>query len=233
MDDILMAVTVLPGLAFVYYIYQLDKKEKEPTDLLVKLLGLGALSCIPVVIFELLAEKMILEEFLYPGTVEYAFVEAFLGVALIEEFAKLYVLKKFTWTHPAFTHHFDAIVYAVCVSMGFAILENIFYVLDGGFTIAFSRAVTSIPGHGVFGIFMGIYYGYAKEQLHRMQRQQKDENLRIALIMPTLLHGFYDFCILTEDETMMGIFLIFIIVLYVIAFIKVREMSKQDHQIYY
>lgn len=233
MDDFLLALTILPGLAFVYYIYTLDKIEKEPMDLLVKLLGFGALSCIPIVIFELAFEKVILQPYFMPGSLEYIFIEAFIGVAAIEEFAKYYVLKKITWTHPAFNYHFDAILYAVCVSMGFALLENFMYVLDGGVSTALSRAVISIPGHGVFGIFMGIYYGNAKEHLHCMRRQQKDHSLRMALLVPTLMHGFYDFCIMTDDDFMMAIFFGFIAVLYFVAYQKVKRMSKEDHRIYY
>lgn len=233
MDNLLLAATVLPGLAFMYYIYSLDKIEKEPTDLLVKLVSLGAVACVPCVIIELVAEHFVLKEIFYPDTLEYIFVEAFFGVALVEEFCKFYVLKKFTWTNPHFNYHFDAILYAVCVSMGFAIFENIFYVLDGGMEVALSRAITSIPGHGVFGIFMGIYYGNAKEYLHRMQRQLKDKSLRIAVIVPTIMHGFYDFFILTDDEDMMAIWLGFIVVLYFFAYLKVKEMSQGDHRIYY
>ncbi|MCR5176048.1 MAG: PrsW family intramembrane metalloprotease [Anaerovibrio sp.] len=232
MDDLLIAMTVLPGLAFLYYIYTLDKFEKEPTDLLMKLVGFGALCCIPAVVLELLAGN-ILDAVLDQGTMEYAFVEAFLGVAIIEEGCKLFALKKTTWTHPAFNYRFDGIVYAVCVSMGFAILENFFYVFEGGLAIAVSRAITSIPGHGVFAIFMGIYYGNAKEYLHRMNRPVKDRSLRMALIIPTLMHGFYDFCILTEDEFMLGVFVIFILVLYYFAYREVKRMSKDDHRIYY
>ena len=232
MDDLLLAATVLPGIAFMYYIYTLDRIEKEPVDFLIKLVGIGAISCIPAIIIELAADGL-LGLFFYPATPAYVFAEAFFGVAVIEELCKYYVLKRYTWTHPGFNYHFDAILYAVCVSMGFALLENFFYVLEGGMTIALSRAVTSIPGHGVFGIFMGIYYGDAKEHLHCMRRRLKDSSLRMAIFVPTVLHGLYDFFILTDDETMIFCWLIFIVVLYVVAYKKVKKMSREDHQIYY
>ena len=232
MYDLLVNLAIVPGLAFLYYIYTLDKIEKEPPELLMKLVGFGAICCFPAVLLEFIAGG-ILDQFLYSGTVEYAFFEALLGVALMEEGCKLFVLKKLTWTHPKFNYRFDAILYAVCVSMGFAILENIMYVLDGGIETAVGRAFTSIPGHGVFAIFMGIYYGQAKEYLHRMDRKVKDRSLKLALFIPTVLHGFYDFCLLTEDDMMVVVFFIFILALYAHAFFKVKKMSREDHRIYY
>ncbi|WP_051533475.1 PrsW family intramembrane metalloprotease [Anaerovibrio sp. RM50] len=232
MEETLVNLAIVPGLAFLYYIYTLDKIEKEPPALLWKLVAFGALCCFPAVFLEMVA-GYILDKLLYPGTVEYIFFEALLGVALMEEGCKLFVLKKVTWTHPSFNYRFDAILYAVCVSMGFAIFENILYVLDGGIGTAIGRAFTSIPGHGVFAIFMGIYYGQAKEYLHRMDRKVKDRSLKLALFIPTVLHGFYDFCLLTEDDMMVGVFIIFILILYAHAFFKVRKMSREDHRIYY
>ncbi|ORT99851.1 hypothetical protein D081_1432 [Anaerovibrio sp. JC8] len=217
MDDTLLNLAIVPGLGFLYYIYTLDKIEKEPPELLIKLFLFGAICCFPAVVAEVAAGG-ILTAMLEEGSVEYVFLEAFLGVALMEEGCKLFALKRLTWTNPHFNYRFDAIVYAVCVSMGFAVLENIFYVLDGGLETAVGRAFTSIPGHGIFGIFMGIYYGQAKEYLHRMNRTVKDRSLKLALIVPTLLHGFYDFCLLTEDDVMIGVFLVFLVGLYIHAF---------------
>lgn len=156
MDDLLLTLAVLPGFLLIRFVYQLDSIEKEPTELLTKLVFVGAAACVPAIVLELIAEGLL--DFFFPmESIIYYFFEAFLGIALIEELCKLYVLKKYTWTHPAFNFRFDAIVYAVCVSMGFAILENIFYCMEGGIDTAFARAITSIPGHGVFGVFMGIF----------------------------------------------------------------------------
>jgi len=232
MNDIVMNLAIVPGLGFLYYIYTLDKIEKEPPELLTKLFLYGAICCLPAIFLELVAGGAINSLF-QEGTVEHAFVEALFGVAIMEEGCKLFVLKRLTWTHPNFNYRFDAILYAVCVSMGFAVLENIMYVMDGGLEVAVGRAFTSIPGHGVFGIFMGIYYGQAKEYLHRMNRAVKDRSLKLALFIPTVLHGFYDFCLLTEEDMMVGVFLIFIFGLYAHAFVKVRRMSREDHRIYY
>ena len=78
----------------------------------------------------------------------------FILVGLVEEGSKWIILKSFTWKNKEFNYIYDAIVYAVFVSLGFAALENIIYVLNGGITTAITRTIFSIPGHTFFGVFM-------------------------------------------------------------------------------
>ena len=86
----------------------------------------------------------------------------FIVVALSEEGFKYLLLKKRTWYSGEFNCQFDGIVYAVFVALGFALWENISYVLMYGLGTAAVRAVTAVPGHACFGVFMGAFYGLAK-----------------------------------------------------------------------
>jgi RsiW-degrading membrane proteinase PrsW (M82 family) len=83
----------------------------------------------------------------------------------------------------------DGIVYAVCVSLGFAGLENILYVaLDENWaSVAITRAIFAVPGHFCFGVMMGYFYSLAKfEPQHRIRYSA------LALIVPIVAHGVYD-----------------------------------------
>jgi RsiW-degrading membrane proteinase PrsW (M82 family) len=63
--------------------------------------------------------------------------------------------------NPYFDEHFDGIVYAVCVGMGFAGLENIMYVfqnMDDWMSVSVARAIFSVPGHFFFAVSMGYFY---------------------------------------------------------------------------
>jgi len=73
------------------------------------------------------------------------------------------------------------------VSMGFAFVENIFYVLEGGITVALLRAFTAVPAHATFGIIMGYFIGKAK-----FDNKPFKWNL-IGLSVAILFHGAYDF----------------------------------------
>ncbi len=70
----------------------------------------------------------------------------FVVVALSEEGFKYLLLKKRTWYSSEFNCQFDGVVYAVFVALGFALWENISYVLMYGLGTAAIRAVTAVPG---------------------------------------------------------------------------------------
>ena len=55
---------------------------------------------------------------------------AFFVVGLGEELCKYIVLVLYALRKPSFNEPFDGIVYAVMISLGFAALENVFYVQD-------------------------------------------------------------------------------------------------------
>ncbi len=89
--------------------------------------------------------------------------------------------------HSAFDEPMDGLVYGVAASLGFATLENVLYVAQGGLGVAMLRAVTSIPAHATFGAIMGYYVGQA-----HFRRGRSRALLLKALLIPTLLHGVYD-----------------------------------------
>ena len=226
---LLLAVAILPGLYLLRMVYNLDKIEKEPLDLLRKLFFGGVIALFPVIFCENLAGSIISMLFT-PKTTLYNAVEFFLGVALVEEGFKYYFLKKYTWKHPAFDYRFDAVVYAVCVSMGFAVIENIFYVLEHGLEVGIMRAFTSIPGHGMFAIYMGLYYGLAKLYEKRGYWNRVQGELRKALWVPVLLHGFYDFC-LADDAEMVGVFFLFISIMYYRTYSNLKKFAREDERL--
>lgn len=224
---ILLTAALVPPLFLLVQIYRMDKVEKEPKSLIVKLVFFGVLTTIPAALLESVAEG-ILPGILTPKTVSYILVDNFLCVALVEELVKYMALKGVSWNHPAFNYTFDGIVYAVSVSIGFAAAENILYVQGGGLGTAAVRAVTSIPGHCIFAIYMGIAYSLAKYYETRGDLKLRQKYLNHAILIPMLLHGFYDFCASMDSGTWTMIFLVFVIVLDVVAYRKVREMERED-----
>ena len=160
--NLLVLIALLPAAALAVYIYRKDAIEQEPLRLLLKLAGFGALSCVPAALAELVLSNLIKLAGIPLDSYLGSFLEAFFVAALCEELVKFFFLNRQTWKHPAFDYQFDAIVYAVTLSLGFAALENVEYVLQYGLGTGLLRAVTSVPGHAIFGVFMGYFYGYAK-----------------------------------------------------------------------
>lgn len=223
----LALLAVLPAIVLLVVIYRADNIEKEPFSLMAKVFGLGALTTISAMILEEIG-LFILSFFFYTPNALYTFFEMFCVVALAEEAGKYFVLKKATWKNKEFNFSFDGIVYSVCASLGFATLENILYVFQGGFSTAVMRAITAVPGHCIFGIFMGIYYGIAKGCELRGDENGKKLNLKKALLVPIFLHGFYDFSCSLEYDGMFLVFILLEIFMTVNAIKMVKKMSKED-----
>ena len=183
---VLLLSALAPVAAVIIFIYVKDKYEKESKRLLFTAFALGGI--ISIIITTIL--YMFFDLFL-PLPDNYSiwqqFVKAFFVVALIEEFSKYIMVRAFLQPRKAFNEPFDGIIYAVMVSMGFAAVENIMYVVQGGIDVAVLRAFTAIPAHATFGVLMGYYMGKAKFSKNRIQL-----NL-IGLSLAILFHGAYDF----------------------------------------
>ncbi len=227
----LLIIAVLPAIVLMFVIYKCDRIEKEPIGLILAVAALGIVSCIPTIICELVAD-IGLQLFFEPGGVIYNFLHAFFGVALIEEFWKLFMVRIFIWNRKAFNYRFDAIVYCVASSLGFALLENILYVFQNGFGTGIMRAIISVPGHCTFAIFMGYFLGNAK--LHEVKGNIGKSWLWLffSLLFPTLQHGFFDFCLFMQNGWLVLVFLMFIFVCDIVAIIRIARSEKQDVPFY-
>ncbi len=228
-NAILIFLAIVPTIVLFSYIYYKDKVEKEPIGLLIGLFFLGVLTVVGAAIGEsLFIEILGFKDKLSVGE---NFVQYFLVVALWEEGFKFLVLRTVTWNNKNFDYTFDAIVYAVIISLGFATLENIMYVLKiGTYQVALMRALLSVPGHTIDAVFMGLFFGKAKYCQYVGDKSGKTKNMLLSFFVPMLIHGTYDFSIslLNAFEGAIAIFLGFVVVTTVLAIINVRKCSKQS-----
>jgi protease PrsW len=170
----------------IIYIYIKDKYEKESKIILAYTFALGAIVSVLITTILYLFFDLFLpipDDF----SIWQQFIKAFFIVALIEEFSKYVIVRYYNQPKKGFNEPFDGIIYAVMVSMGFAAVENIMYVFQGGLEVALLRAFTAIPAHAAFGVLMGYYIGKAKFSTHKTKW-----NL-IGLSTAILFHGTYDF----------------------------------------
>lgn len=226
---VLLLAALIPPIFLLVKVYKLDRIEPEPRGLVLKLFLLGALSTIPAGWLEAVLEANVIKPIFGSGPrlVENFFM-FFCVVAVVEEGLKNICLKKGSWNHPAFDYQFDAIVYSVAVTLGFAAAENIGYVMSYGLGNALVRAVTSIPGHCIFGIFMGHYYGLAKRAENRGRRGLRGTYRFLSFFIPVLLHGFYDFTAVAQSGLLAFLFLVYILVMDILAFRAVNRYARED-----
>lgn len=188
---ILIAIAVAPGLAIAIYVYWQDKFEREPGKLMIKAFLLGIVSVVPAILLERYWSSLgFAPTSIFRETAFFAFVV----VGLSEELSKFALLRYFLYKKKAFNEPFDGITYAVMVSMGFATLENVLYVIDGGFKVAILRAMFAVPAHATFGVIMGYFVGLA-----RFRTSHGTSFLIMGLVGATFFHGLYNLSLLQTN----------------------------------
>lgn len=224
---IVLLAAIAPVLIALWYIFRKDKINPEPTKWLVKALWFGVLSALLSFAFSTPASflfDMEVDAETYPSIFD-AFADAFLLAAIPEELAKFIMLWLLLRKNPFFDEKFDGIVYAVCIGMGFAGIENVMYLFGGlddnswiGTGIA--RALFSIPGHFLFAVLMGYYYS-----LNHFHISRSIKTKAMILAAPIFAHGVFD-GILFSMQVNEGLAVICMIA-FLFFFNKLRKKGKE------
>ena len=119
-------------------------------------------------------------------------------------------------------------MYAVCISLGFAFIENIMYINNFGIGVAISRAIFSIPAHASFGIIMGYYLGVSKLCKDNMNNSYSALTRYSAFFIPFIFHGFYDYLLNFNTESIYIIFLVYVIIMYAFVIFLLFRLNKVD-----
>ena len=227
---ILIAAAVLPAVFLMVRVWRADRLEKESPRLMWQLVKGGILSALLALVEERIG-SWILDAAVPKETVLYNVLLYFVVVAVAEESSKYLFLKRNSWRSPEFTSQYDGVIYAVFTSLGFALWENISYVLHFGFGTALVRAVTAIPGHACFGVFMGVFYGFARKYENFGAPLASRICRLLSLCFPVLLHGAYDYIASTQQTAGGWYFFGFVAVLFIVSYLLVGKVSKKDRHI--
>jgi RsiW-degrading membrane proteinase PrsW (M82 family) len=222
----LLLVTILPSILIILFFVNSDKF-KEPKSEIIKVFIFGILITIPAYIL-----NTFLGDFWYNNTkVSQNLISSFLTAAPVEEGLKLSILYYFVYKMKDFNEPLDGIVYGVTASLGFATLENIYYVYlladhfqTTSMALAVVRSFSAVPAHAVFGIFMGYFfmkYSFIK----------KGDNLFFAFIVPFVLHGCYNLFIASNFFVSLSL----VIIAWIVAlrlFSRLKKTQKRKRKEY-
>ena len=222
---------LVPCVVLLWYINKKDSIEKEPTGLLVKLIFLGCLSTIPAMVLELVGTNILTSIGMDETSYLYIFIENFFIVALAEEGCKKLMLRLGSWKNPAFNYVFDGVVYGVCVALGFAGLENVLYISGFGMEVAVVRGLAAVPLHAICGVFMGHFYGLEKKYMATGMTGLAKNVKTLSIVIPVLIHGFYDFAASIGSDTFAYIWLGFVVLMDIVAIKAIRQYSGTDTSI--
>lgn len=227
MDYIRIIFTaIVPIIIIALVVYKIDRFDKEPIKLLIKIMIFGAIATIPVIFVEKLLQIVPIV-----GIRGLAY-KAFIVAGLTEEYFKRKVVLRYAYHNPSFNEKLDGIVYCVFAALGFAAFENIMYVFAFRAVspnIALYRGLLSVPAHTLFAVSMGYYLSLAK---YSFDQNHARRYYRKSLLVPVMLHGIYDFILFVGTPLMLLIFIPYVIFMWINGLKKLRKfvkMSKDNH----
>lgn len=180
---LLLSVSLLPALFWLYIFYQLDQ-EKEPWSLVLLGFFLGALMVFPAAILEAPFSLLFMRE--GPLLLLLTFLLGF-----FEEGLKLLPILLFLYPREEFNEICDGILYMMAAGLGFAFLENLFYSFVYGLPVLLVRAFLTTLAHGTFSGISGFYVG--KSRFHEGQSLTL---ILGGLLRASILHGTYNYLLL-------------------------------------
>ena len=216
-----LLITIVPSLLILIYFF-LSDKFKEPKGTIALVFGLGVLICLPAGIINEFMEvnfsNIFSERLLY----------SFLGPAWGEEILKFLILYTIVLKRNEFNEPMDGIVYGVVASLGFATYENYDYVFRLAETwnidpaqMAIWRSYSAVPMHGLNGCIMGFYFG-------KYAFTADKKYLILSLLIPFLLHGFYNFLEYPFHFMIVGIMIVYAIILH--SDLKKLQLKKNKEK---
>lgn len=247
----LIFISLFPVILIGFIVYRVDR-EKESLKSMITFYALGLFSAFVASVLENLF-------FLKETNLFNIFINCFIFIALFEEVSKFACFKIGTKMVRSYDNFFDSVIFCTAVSLGFAAIENILYVfrsaaipagvtvenefiylLTNGFSTGLLRAFLAVPGHAIFSIYMGYFIDKNKEYKFYGSGGEK-AYLVLAILVPVVLHGFYDFFCLSISEgelylknpnapfMLFIVFVVYIIFLYISGiFILYKGAKKSD-----
>ncbi len=190
-----LLIALLPVAVLLLFIYFLDKYKPEPWPELLKAFGAGVISAFIVLTIVLALNIQ------FSSNTSGAILDAFVNAAIPEELAKILMLWLVIRSNKYYDEYFDGIVYAVCVGMGFAGLENILYLFgeEDMMAVGMARGLISVPAHFLFAVAMGYYYSivhFSKTITPNLMLFYKG----CVVGVPILMHGFFDAFLMVASQ---------------------------------
>jgi len=180
----LILISFVFGLVCIRYIRTYDIHEKEPFWKMLLATVWGGVWSIGISIALYLGVDVLGFE------IGRNWTGALLGIGPIEEFGKLVAfLSCYFFIRKEMNEPVDGMIYMACVALGFSLIENFFYAIDGAsasYRVLLVRSLLCTPVHILFSVFMGLglYVWF------RMRRGVL--LLGCGFLYASAVHGIYD-----------------------------------------
>ena len=222
----LLILAIAPVATIILWIYLKDKYDKEPIRVLSKFFILGIL----VSTLAIYAEEILIKTNIFTGKIN-IFYMSFIVAGVVEEGLKELVLIPNLLKEKSFNERLDGIIYSVFLSLGFATIENIIYILFEDQTSAFEvgviRSIISVPAHMMFAVIMGYYISKYR---FTSSKAKKRKYLTLSIVLPILLHGVFDFILMIQYRWSIIVFIVYIVYLWKSSLDKLDEYTNNSRK---
>lgn len=210
---ILIPLGIVPSVLWLFYYLRKDP-HPEPKRLILQVFLLGMATVPLAIIFEIAANDLIKNG-----------LALIFSTAIIEEYLKFWVVKKRMLRDSEMDEPTDAMIYLIIAGLGFAALENIFYLqkifsesnasFNMVFQLAFLRFVTATFLHALASGSVGYFWALS------LLSKPKIKSVIIlfsGLIFATVIHSFYNYFLLTQQLEILPFLLWVLAVFVAVAF---------------
>jgi protease PrsW len=227
---------VIPALIAMWIVDRLDARRPEPRRTRRLVVVFGMLSVIPALVIELVLMAhvggLLEPQMTYQG----ASFQAFVVAAAVEEGCKILMVYWFVWRRPEFDERMDGIIYACRAGLGFALVENVMYLLNqqslqGQLIVWVERALLAVPGHAMWTGMIGAMAA-------RRRFDGKGLGLLGGYLLAVAFHGTYDVSIFVQQplhleglDTVGHVLMSVPVALTVLAFFVLRAMARTAHRL--
>ena len=191
MDDSLVRIAgfglaVTPAAILAFFIWA-RRTHSIGVEYIAVALGLGACAGLLVLGVEVVERAVVIR--LFENIHLRSLATAFFVAGLTEELAKLLALMFVVMRHEDCRTPLDILCGAALVGLGFAALENTFYVVgsEKWRLVGTLRSLASVPLHAALGIILGYFLALAK-----IEPKARRRHLSMGLLSVVGLHGLFD-----------------------------------------
>ena len=219
---------ILSLIFWGWFIRRYDKFEPEPliSMLIVGLVG-GLISSLVAGILNFLMNHILgagllsSENLLEPSKA--MIMSLFIGFN--EETCKAMATFFLIRNHRQFTEPVDALIYAMSVALGFALIENVMYMEKYGLVTFIVRQFNAVPLHIGLAAWWAVGIARAK-----YTGPNQFKTVLPYLLIPSLLHAFYDFFLFISGNPGLNLLLSAAIAAFamVMAHKKLKQVLKKD-----
>ncbi len=233
-----IVLSVLPSIVWLIFFLREDR-QPEPKSVILRVFIIGMLLTIPVIALSLVM-SLALREMGVPVPL-ITFIGIVFIAAILEELGKYLVVRRSVMESSAVDEPSDLMIYAITAALGFAAMENLFFLFPGRESLfvetpaffvqdlvagSLIRFVSGTFLHALASGIMGYFLA-----LSIMMTKYRRRLLWTGLLIAILLHGSYNFSIMASEGNaawfmVAPILLLSMFVAVLILFARTRRMAS-------